>query len=109
MSPPTAASSAELDRWYKEEHNEQMSEAPGWIRSSRYKLVVQVKRADSSKSDRPDASEWMTIHEFGPGNKLTTKVEPLHPITDWTKSIMGDMEFIEAFVWEKTGSFRANQ
>lgn len=106
MTPPSADSSDELDRWYREEHNEQMSYEPGWIRSSRYKLVVQIKSPSPVGDPRPDAPEWMTIHEFGVGNKLGSKVEPLDPISDWTRKVMGDMKSIEAYNWKNIGNFQ---
>ncbi|KXJ86580.1 hypothetical protein Micbo1qcDRAFT_236879 [Microdochium bolleyi] len=101
MTPKDQAASDDMDRWYREEHNEQMSLEPGWVRSSRYKLVFQIKSVGGGSSRR-DAPEWMTLHEFGEGNKLGTKVTALEPISEWTRKVMGDMKSIEAYVWKRT-------
>lgn len=77
-----------------------MSLEPSYIRSSRYQLVHHLERVDASKL-LPAAPKWMTIHEFGEGNKLGKKVVPLEPMSDWTKKVMGDMSGIEAFIWTK--------
>ncbi|KAI1851345.1 hypothetical protein JX266_003420 [Neoarthrinium moseri] len=100
MQPQTSESSAELDRWYREEHNEQMSKEPGWTRSRRYRLAKLDKKGGSPTKHDASAPEWMTIHEFGDGNRLSDQVEPLDPVTDWTRKIMGDMASIEAYVWK---------
>ncbi|KAH7025153.1 uncharacterized protein B0I36DRAFT_367037 [Microdochium trichocladiopsis] len=102
MTPKDAAASDDMDRWYREEHNEQMSLEPGWIRSTRYKLAFHVKSVGGDKAARGDAPEWMTLHEFGEGNTLGEKVAPLVPISDWTRKVMGDMTSIEAYVWRRT-------
>lgn len=97
MEPSTEEASVDLDKWYVEEHNEQMSLEPGWVRSRRYKL------ADGPGSpEQGHKITWMTIHEFGEGNKLGDKVEPLDPLTPWTKKVMSEMSVIEASVWINT-------
>jgi hypothetical protein len=108
MAPASDESSVELDRWYREEHNEQMSREPGWIRSTRYKLVLQYKSPNPVHAPGPDAPEWMTIHEFGDGNRLGSEVAPLDPMSDWTKKVMADMKFIEAYNWKKDSNFEEN-
>jgi hypothetical protein len=99
LQAPSEELSKEVDRWYREEHDEQMSKEPGWIRTTRYRLGY-------TSNPRRQGPEWMTIHEFGEGNKLGTTVRALVPMTDWTKSIMPKMEFIESAVWEKIATFQ---
>ncbi|KAF7532139.1 hypothetical protein G7054_g8231 [Neopestalotiopsis clavispora] len=99
MEPSTPEASADLDKWYTEEHNEQMSLEPGWVRSRRYKLADEPSDPDGGQRQR---ITWMTIHEFGQGNRLGNKVEPLDPITPWTRKVMGEMSAIEADVWINT-------
>jgi hypothetical protein len=100
MEPGTSEASAELDTWYREEHNEQMSLEPGWLRSTRYKLSNEQNEI-ANKEPQVRAPLWLAIHEFGEGNKLGSKVEPLIPMTPWTKKVMSDMTNIEANVWIK--------
>jgi hypothetical protein len=100
MQPATQAASDDLERWYAEEHYEQMSLEPAFIRSSRYRLVHHLERADVTRQP-PEAPKWMTIHEFGEGNRLGKEVVPLDPMSNQTKKVMGDMSNIEAFIWTK--------
>ncbi|ETS85294.1 hypothetical protein PFICI_03319 [Pestalotiopsis fici W106-1] len=99
MEPANLEASTDLDKWYSEEHNEQMSLEPGWIRSRRYKLADDPGDAFGGPDRR---ITWMTIHEFGQGNKLGNKVEALDPVTPWTRKVMGGMSVIEANVWANT-------
>ncbi|KAH8649280.1 hypothetical protein BX600DRAFT_474865 [Xylariales sp. PMI_506] len=108
MNPSTTEASDDLDRWYREEHNEQMSKEPGWLRCSRYKLSLFTDNGDATSginTSHHGAPEWMTIHEFGAGNGLGNKVEPVVPVSDWTRRVMGNMDYIEASVWTKDESF----
>lgn len=99
MTPKHQVASDDMERWYRDEHNAQMAREPGWVRSSRYKLVLQIKR---DKSKAREAPRWMTLHEFGEGNTLGIEVAPLEPVSEWTKKVMGDMASIEAYVWKRT-------
>ena len=47
----------------------------------------------------------MAIHEFGDGHKIGKDVQPLDPITDWTKRAMSQAKAIEAAVYQKAKSF----
>jgi len=76
----------ELDRWYRDEHNEQMSIEPGYVRTTRYKLVHHVRKGGDT--DTPVAPTWLTLHEFDENNKLSVKVQALDPMTEWTKKIL---------------------
>jgi len=98
---PAAGGAAELDSWYRDEHNRQMAEEPGWKRTTRFRVAGQLY--DNTPAD--DAPSFLTIHEFGDGNKIGKQVLPLDPITDWTKKVMGSAKSIDAAVYHKVKSF----
>jgi hypothetical protein len=82
-----------------------MSLEPGWIRTKRYDLVF-VPRNDGKSVEAPS---FLAIHEFGEGNKLGKDVEPLTPITDWTKRCMGEAKAIDAAIYQKVRSYGAGR
>ncbi|KAF2013827.1 hypothetical protein BU24DRAFT_424860 [Aaosphaeria arxii CBS 175.79] len=92
---------ADLEAWYQEEHNQQMSEQPGWKRTVRYSLLTQY-RPDGKDAQR---MSFLAIHEFGEGHKLGQDVAPLDPITDWTKKCMSEAKAIDAAIYEKVKVF----
>jgi hypothetical protein len=98
---PSPGGEADLDAWYRDEHNDQMSKEPGYVRTSRFSLVHQL-RTDGGKLER---ISFLAIHEFGDGHKIGTKVEPLDPMTDWTKRCMSNAKAIDAAVYKKVQSF----
>lgn len=98
---PAPGGEADLDAWYREEHNEQMSKEPGWKRTIRYRLLSQ-SRNDEKK---PDGLDFLAIHEFGEGNQLGKEVKPLEPITDWTRKAMSECKAIDAAIYHKVFSF----
>ncbi|KAF2692206.1 hypothetical protein K458DRAFT_354521 [Lentithecium fluviatile CBS 122367] len=98
---PLPGGEADLDAWYREEHNEQMSKEPGWKRTTRFKLLFQT-RNDGKK---PGGLDFLAIHEFGEGNQLGKDVHPLDPMTDWTKKAMAGCTAIDAAIYEKAGGF----
>ncbi|KAF2491046.1 hypothetical protein BU16DRAFT_517062 [Lophium mytilinum] len=98
---PAEGGAAELDSWYRDEHNQQMSKEPGWKRTTRFKIVGQLHDITPAN----DAPSFLTIHEFGDGHKIGTKVLPLEPKTEWTKKVMGSAKTIDAGVYHKVKSF----
>lgn len=98
---PTSGGEADLDAWYREEHNDQMSKEPGWKRTSRFSLLYQ----DRNDGKEPGGLGFLAIHEFGEGNKIGKDVEPLDPMTDWTKRCMSECKAIDAAVYHKVKSF----
>ncbi|QDS70905.1 hypothetical protein FKW77_006333 [Venturia effusa] len=78
MEPgPTPEMAADLDAWYRQEHLEQMSKEPGWPPSS------------------------LLLYEFDKEAKLGTQVQPLDPMTDWTKKCMQEAQKIETGIYRK--------
>ncbi|KAF2099257.1 hypothetical protein NA57DRAFT_74761 [Rhizodiscina lignyota] len=89
----------EVDRWYREEHLEQLRrDAPGWRRSTRFELVYKVESKSVPPEKRVKAPRWLALHEFeestledGP-----MMVKPLIPQTDWTKKMIASMIQLDA-------------
>ncbi|ORY10889.1 hypothetical protein BCR34DRAFT_566188 [Clohesyomyces aquaticus] len=98
---PSSGGEADLDAWYREEHNQQMSEQPGWKRTTRFSLLAQ-----QSNDGKPmERISFLAIHEFGEGHKIGNQVEALDPMTDWTKRCMANSKAIDAAVYQKVKFF----
>ncbi|KAF2736365.1 hypothetical protein EJ04DRAFT_551415 [Polyplosphaeria fusca] len=98
---PSPGGEKDLDAWYRDEHNEQMSKEPGYLRTTRFSLVFQ-HRTDGKAME---TVSFLALHEFGEGHKVGSKVEPLDPMTDWTKRCMTNAKAIDAAVYRKVKSF----
>jgi hypothetical protein len=73
-----------------------MAEQKGFRRATRWKLAI---HSDAfAKSDLGKAADWLAVHEFD-DNILGPQVQPLDPMTDWTKKVMGGADKIEARNW----------
>jgi len=83
----------------RDEHNQQMSEQPGWKGTTRYKLVYQTR----NDGNEPSGSDFLALHYFGAGHKLGKNVEALQPVSDWTKRVMGECTAIDAANYRKVG------
>lgn len=95
---PAEGGEEDLDQWYKQEHMKQVSDQPGWVRSSRYELVAQ----------NPDkgAPKFLALHEFEEGTLPGgTQVVAFEPVSDWTKKCMGSAKEIDAGKYKLIGSF----
>jgi hypothetical protein len=88
----------DFDAYMRQEHLEQMSREPGWQRSRRYKLVHSANAAK-------DPTNYLTLYEFGAGNKLGKEVQSCVPMTDWTKRTFEKAQKMELGVYHQTGSF----
>jgi hypothetical protein len=95
---PKEGTGEDMDNWYRQEHLEQMSGEPGWKRANRYELIFQVKNENDSAVTE-DAASFLTLYEFGEGNKLGINVETLDPMTDWTKKVIGNTGKIEMGIY----------
>jgi hypothetical protein len=95
---PRVGTTDDMDKWYREEHLEQMSLEPGWKRANRYSLIFQVKRENDSTITE-DAASFLTLYEFGQANKLGMNVEALDPMTDWTKKVIANTDKIETGIY----------
>ncbi|KAJ4294397.1 hypothetical protein N0V90_008087 [Kalmusia sp. IMI 367209] len=99
---PAPDGQKDLDAWYREEHNQQMSEQPGWKRTTRYSPLFQTRNVG-----KPGGLDFVALHQFGEGNKLGKEVEPLDPMTDWTKKCMSECTSIDAAVYHKVKTLSA--
>jgi hypothetical protein len=97
LMQPSPTGAGDLDAWYREEHNQQMSEQTGWLRTCRYSLA-------SQQPNIPDDSQEMSllaIHEFGEGEQLGDTVKALEPISEWTMKVMKDAVGIDAAIYRR--------
>jgi hypothetical protein len=101
MVQPAQGGEADLDAWYKDEHNEQMSKEPGYWRTSRFSLLHQ----HSTGSQQYEKLSFLAAHEFGEDNTLGTEVKPLDPMTDWTKKVIANAKAIDAAIYHKQRGF----
>ncbi|KAH7094603.1 hypothetical protein FB567DRAFT_510576 [Paraphoma chrysanthemicola] len=97
MMQPAQGGEAELDAWYREEHNQQMSEQTGWLRTTRFSLVGQ----NSSSGQTSGELSFLAIHAFEQSNQLGNEVQALEPMSDWTKKIMSEAQAIDAAIYHK--------
>lgn len=101
---PASGGEAELDKWYREDHNQQMSEQPGWWRTRRFNLLIRQTSSGSKDAELP----FLAVHEFGPENQLGKDVKPLEPISDWTKKVMSEAKGLDAAIYHKQKTFEAS-
>ncbi|KAJ4357867.1 uncharacterized protein N0V89_002444 [Didymosphaeria variabile] len=93
---PAPGGEKDLDAWYREEHNEQMSKEPGYKRTTRYSPLFQTRNIG-----KPSGLDFVAFHQFGEGHKIGTEVEPLEPMSNWTKRAMNNCTSIDAAVYRK--------
>lgn len=96
---PAPGGAAELDAWYREEHNEQMSQQPGWLRTCRYSLVAQ--QHSGSEAMKEKELSFLAIHEFEEDNELGNTVKALEPVSEWTMKVMSEAEGIDAAIYRR--------
>lgn len=101
---PHAGDEEDFDNFYRQEHMRQVSEQPGWRRSSRYELAKQI--AAPAGSDGVKSPFYLALHEFEdsvlPGGD---KVVPFQPVSEWTMRVMGGAERIDAAKFRLVGSW----
>lgn len=102
MQPSGRSGGAEeLEKWYIDEHNQQMSEQKGWVRSKRYRLQSQHDSAASAQKQQE--LSFLAIHEFREPHDLGIEVKAVEPVSEWTIKIMGEAEAIDAAIYNKVG------
>lgn len=95
---PSSGNEADLDAWYTQEHNAQMAQEKGYVRTTRYKMLFQTK---NSGKGTPSGTDFVALHAFGEGNGVGSEVVPLDPMTEWTRKCMENCERIDAAVYRK--------
>ena len=98
---PSPNGAADLDAWYREEHNQQMSEQPGWKRTTRYSLISQQSNSGQVGSELT----FLAMHEFDEGHELGDEVQALQPMSEWTKRVMGEAVGIDAAIYHRVEGF----
>ncbi len=94
---PSLDGETELDSWYREEHNQRMSQEPGWKRTTRFRLLFQ----HSIGAKESENLSFLAFHEFSEENKLGEDVKPLEPVTDRTKQVMSKVKAVDAAIYHK--------
>ncbi|KAG9190783.1 hypothetical protein G6011_08871 [Alternaria panax] len=100
LMQPSPTGAADLDAWYREEHNQQMSEQPGWLRTCRYSFISQQSSSPGGGGGSQELS-FLAIHEFGEGEQLGDAVKALDPISEWTAKVMNDAVGIDAAIYRR--------
>ncbi|KAH6673042.1 hypothetical protein B0J14DRAFT_701007 [Halenospora varia] len=104
----------DFDDWYRQEHLEELSKVPGYLRTTRFKLLYHRTNAQSRQlkglPPRPEDKEiiapptWQAIHEFDTENIDMTKLMATAD-TEWSKKIMGNVARVEAPMYHHVQSY----
>ncbi|KAI4950714.1 hypothetical protein J4E91_004599 [Alternaria rosae] len=100
LMQPSPTGVEDLDAWYREEHNQQTSEQPGWLRTCRYSLVSQHS-SSSDECGKNQELSFLAIHQFGEGEQLGDTVKAFEPISEWTMKVMKDAVGIDAAIYRR--------
>jgi hypothetical protein len=110
LMQPSARGEDKPDKWYREEHNQQMSEQFGWRRTCRYSLLSSILFSSFPESDsnsnldgrrEEKGLRFPAIHEFGEGEQLGEIVKAVEPVSAWTKKIMSEAVGIDAAIYRR--------
>ena len=101
MMQPLPGSESELDNWYREEHNQRMSQEPGWKRTTRYRLLFQ----HSNGFKESEELSFLAIHEFNEENNLGKDLKPLEPVSDRTKKVLSEVKATDAAIFSQVSTF----
>ncbi|KAF7370622.1 hypothetical protein MSAN_00695200 [Mycena sanguinolenta] len=75
----------DLNRWYNEEHMDQLSKIPGWKQGRRYELKEFNQKG--SMADKP-VFKYLAIHEFVENNFMESPEFKHASSTEWRARIM---------------------
>jgi len=89
----SAGTEAEFDRWYREEHLEQVSRMPGWRKTTRYELISSNRFEDAEVPPH-----YLAIHEFEEGTEV--KRMKKDEWTKWTRRMVDSALKIEEGTFE---------
>ncbi|KAF2246558.1 hypothetical protein BU26DRAFT_566921 [Trematosphaeria pertusa] len=93
---PQSGTEGEFDRWYREEHLEQVACMPGWRKSTRYELVFKVRSRD--EADGEAAPGFLALHEFEEGTVVGRMGK--EEWTEWTRRVVEGAVAIDEGVFE---------
>ncbi|KAI4641094.1 hypothetical protein J4E93_007972 [Alternaria ventricosa] len=100
LMQPSSTGASDLDAWYREEHNQQTSEQPGWLRTCRYALEEQESGSEDEEGKERELS-FLAVHEFGEGEQLEDTVKAFEPVSEWTVRVMEDAVGIDAAIYRR--------
>jgi hypothetical protein len=95
---PGCGMDEEFDRWYREEHLQQVSQMPGWKKSARFELIYKVQSNDDPIKE--NAPKCLAIHEFEEGTEV--KRIPRELWTEWTKRMVESAVQVDEGTFEYT-------
>jgi hypothetical protein len=92
LTSKDAATFAEMDKFYREEHVPLISKCPGYVRTRRYKYVdtTVLNEFERADADPVGPLSWLALHEFeGPYFDMEeiVKVDD----TDWTRKMLANL------------------
>jgi hypothetical protein len=94
-----AGTEERFNRWYSEEHLEEVSRMPGWRKSTRFELIFKVQSKDDPNPEV--APKYLAIHEFEKGTKV--RRIPKENWTALTKDMVESAEEIDEatfdYIW----------
>jgi hypothetical protein len=84
----------DFHKWYDEEHTNEISKVPGWLRGRRYKLVDGVELAEGKG---PQISGWnyLVMHEWDSGDYTQAREFITASETKWSQKIIGSAKGIQ--------------
>jgi len=104
----------EFDKWYREEHLDEVAKVPGYLRGTRYKLLYYRTNAQSRalKGLPPRDADlaikepptFMAIHEFDT-ESIDMKALMKTTETEWAKKILPTCKTTDTGMWSLKNSF----
>ncbi|KAF2731585.1 hypothetical protein EJ04DRAFT_442739 [Polyplosphaeria fusca] len=92
---PAPGTEENFNRWYDEEHLEQVSQMSGWRKSTRYELIFKVQSRDDPRPE--EAPKYLAIHEFEEGTNVQRMLRE-----EWTERTK---EMVESALEIDEGTF----
>ncbi|CAK7245890.1 MAG: hypothetical protein STHCBS139747_007495 [Sporothrix thermara] len=92
----------DFDNWYRKEHLDQLAEAPGYVRTTRFQLVFSRSNAQSralkglpvtSNEPQPHPPTYLALHEFDTDDIDLPSLKALTN-TEWTKKVHDNAEIV---------------
>lgn len=97
ITPGSQSNSAELDKWYQEEHVPLLSKCRGYIRTRRYQLVdtTILDEFERRSADPVRPGSWLALHEFE-GEHFDMGAISATDETEWTSKVLQGVAGVEA-------------
>lgn len=82
---------AEFHKWYDEEHMDDISKVPGWLRGRRFKLVDGIDLVDR-KGPPIEGWNYLVMHDWESGGYKETKEFIAALQTPWSQKVIGSVK-----------------